>query len=53
MTLAVSEAGGSGSGREMQVLRLAAELIVAPKAGATNSDASLRMTLLYFWMDLR
>jgi hypothetical protein len=27
-----------------QILRLATELLVAPKTGATNSDASLRMT---------
>ena len=36
----------SGS-EKCRSIRLASELLVAPKAGATNSDASLRMTLLF------
>jgi hypothetical protein len=34
----------SGFWEEKRVLRLASELIVAPKAGATYAEASLRMT---------
>jgi hypothetical protein len=47
--------------REMQIhspirlacgsLRLTAEFIVPPKSGGTYSDALLRMTVLFLWMD--
>jgi hypothetical protein len=36
--------------KKCRSIRLASELIVAPGAGATNSDASLRMTLLFLWI---